>query len=78
MNPLRTLSNVVAAMLRGPDPEPPQWRDTSLDDWRRERDAKVEAERQARLASPPKQTSAPETATGADDTQTRHHQRIGG
>lgn len=78
MNPLRSLSNAVAALLRGPDAEPPKWRDTSLDDWRQERDARVEAERQARLANPPKAGDAPETATGGDDTQTRRHQRIGG
>ena len=78
VNPMRSLSNMVASLLRGPDPEAPKWRDTSLDDWREQRDAEVEAERQARLKNPPKADDAPETATGGDDTQTRRHQRIGG
>jgi hypothetical protein len=78
MNPLRSLANVVAALLRGPDPEPPQWRDTSLDDWRKRRDAEVEAERQARLANSPGVAGAPETATGSEHTETQRQQRIGG
>ena len=30
------------------DDDKPQWRDESLDDWRKARDAEIEAERQAR------------------------------
>ena len=43
------------------------WHDTSLDEWRNERDATVEAERQARLADPTKTVQRDEP-----------HERIGG
>jgi hypothetical protein len=43
------------------------WHDNSLDEWRKARDAAAEAERQARLASPPQDA-------GRDEP----HERIGG
>ncbi len=54
--------------------EQPLWRDTSLDDWRRERDANAEAERAAR-ASDPKGLLEGSTE---EREETRRHQRIGG
>jgi hypothetical protein len=49
------------------------WRDDSLDDWRKERDANAEAHRTERAANP-------EEATGRGDEQSqeKRHQRIGG
>ncbi len=51
------------------------WRDDSLDDWRRERDAAAEAERLARAT-----TGESETPSGRPEEQAeaRRHQRIGG
>lgn len=56
-----------------PHHQKPQWRDDSLDDWRRERDANVEAERAQRA-------SDPELYAGAEREQesTERQQRIGG
>lgn len=55
------------------DDDRPGWRDDSLDDWRRERDQRAEAERAARPATP-------ETSTGSEEQRetTTRHQRIGG
>ncbi|KAA0237847.1 MAG: hypothetical protein HUU14_03970 [Dehalococcoidia bacterium] len=51
---------------------PPAWRDDSLDEWRRERDATAEAERAARATLPGKRgREIEETAEAAP------HQRIG-
>jgi hypothetical protein len=50
-----------------------RWRDTSLDDWRRERDEAAEVEREVRRTTP--------QATGLltrDETETTRQQRIGG
>ena len=52
--------------------EPAQWRDDSLDDWMKERDAKVEATRQARL------DGSDRTGAAKDEEVTVRHQRIGG
>jgi len=52
----------------------PVWRDTSLDDWRRERDASAEAERAARASDP---NALLEGAT-EERQEARRHQRIGG
>ena len=52
--------------------EPAQWRDDSLDDWMKERDAKVEATRQARL------DGGERTGAAKDEEVTVRHQRIGG
>jgi hypothetical protein len=41
------LSGVVAWLNRGKDDDKPQWRDDSLDDWRQQRDAERERERQS-------------------------------
>lgn len=51
----------------------PKWRDDSLDDWRKERDAAAEARRATRAESP-------EDPTGRGDEQSeeKRHQRIGG
>ncbi len=52
--------------------EPAQWRDDSLDDWMKERDAKVEERRQARL------DGKDLTGAGSEEEVTVRHQRIGG
>lgn len=55
--------------------ESPSWRDDSLDQWRRERDAEVEAERAARL----KEARETQEASIAErEEAARKHQRIGG
>lgn len=53
--------------------EKPGWRDTSLDDWRRERDQTVERERKQRGASP-------EMKQGTEQEQAaeQRHERMGG
>ncbi len=55
------------------DEEPSQWRDDSLDDWLRERDAKVEVERAARAKASGHRTGEP-----IEETETKKYQRIGG
>ena len=55
------------------DEEPALWRDDSLDDWRRERDAAAEAERIARSHA-----AANRTGQAREETETKKHQRIGG
>jgi hypothetical protein len=60
-----------------PESKPAEWRDTSLDDWRRERDEQAIAERQTR--STKTKTGAHETTgSGGDEGETKRHQRIGG
>jgi hypothetical protein len=54
-------------------PDGPGWRDDSLDDWRKERDARAEAERKQRPNTPTLRTGAEEQA----ETTTKH-QRLGG
>lgn len=39
--------------IREEEEHKPQWRDESLDDWRKERDAQIEEERVARLDGKP-------------------------
>jgi hypothetical protein len=53
-----------------------QWKDTSLDDWRKEREAQVERERQERLAGA---TGAQEhEGTARTESEQQRHQRLGG
>jgi len=54
-------------------PETPQWRDDSLDEWRRERDAQAERDRALR-------PTESHIKTGQEEQQeiTKKHQRIGG
>lgn len=78
--PVAMAIGAIAAwrMTRGEarrDEEAPAWRDDSLDDWRRERDAAAEAERAARAALP---RDALTTGQASDEGETRKHQRIGG
>lgn len=54
-------------------PETPQWRDDSLDDWRRERDAQIELERAQR----PRESRLKTGQEEQTETQ-KKHQRIGG
>ncbi|MGH2632881.1 MAG: hypothetical protein ACRDG3_05680 [Tepidiformaceae bacterium] len=55
--------------------EKPQWRDTSLDDWRKQRDAEVEVDRVKRAQT----TTAQIQAGSAEEKQeTQRTQRIGG
>ena len=58
----------------GANPETPAWRDDSLDDWRKERDAVAEERRASRPAE------LREMRTGQEEQQetTKKHQRIGG
>lgn len=58
------------------DDKPEGWRDTSLDDWRKQRDLAIEAEREARARAGPK--PANHASTCGDDGETKKHQRIGG
>lgn len=51
----------------------PQWRDTSLDDWRKERDAEAETVRIARANADTHAGAAAE-----EKAETVRHQRIGG
>ena len=55
-------------------PEAPGWRDDSLDDWRKERDAQAEARRIARESEPS------HLSTGSEEQQEtkKHQQRLGG
>jgi len=53
--------------------EQPAWRDTSLDDWRKERDAEADSVRAARLEGEPHEGAAAE-----EKSETKRHQRIGG
>jgi hypothetical protein len=59
---------------QGEEAEKPAWRDDSLDDWRKERDALAEQERAVRP------TEAAHLSTGSEEQQetTKRHQRIGG
>jgi hypothetical protein len=52
---------------------PAAWRDDSLDDWRRERDANAEAHRTERATNPEETTGR-----GDEQAETKKHQRIGG
>ncbi len=54
--------------------EKPQWRDTSLDDWRKQRDAETEVERTTRVQQGP----ALQAGGGEEQPETKRHQRIGG
>jgi len=55
--------------------EKPQWKDTSLDEWRKQRDAEVELDRVRRAQT----TTAEIQAGGAEEKQeTQRTQRIGG
>lgn len=51
------------------------WRDDSLDDWRRERDATAEVERAARAIE---EGAALTTGRAEEGVQTKRNQRIGG
>ncbi len=55
------------------DPAKPDWRDDSLDDWRRERDEAAATARDARAADP-----ASHASTAAEESEPVHHQRLGG
>ena len=50
------------------------WRDDSLDDWRKERDAEVDAERLQRGQDAQQHGSA----AAEEQTEKKRHQRIGG
>lgn len=52
---------------------PPAWRDDSLDDWRKERDARAEEHRSERAVAPPETTGR-----GDEQSEQKRHQRIGG
>ena len=63
------------ASKRQDDPEQTQlWRDDSLDDWRKERDAAAEERRKNRA------TEEAHLSTGSEEQQEtkKHHQRLGG
>lgn len=54
--------------------ERPAWRDDSLDEWRKQRDAEAEVIRGERTSQPPDASGA---AT-EEHTEKKRHQRIGG
>lgn len=73
------VSGVVAWRASKQDsakPENPTWRDDSLDDWRKERDAAQEEQRATR--STPQARA--KTVTGSEEQQetAKKHQRLGG
>ncbi|MEO9256698.1 MAG: hypothetical protein ABI305_14270 [Tepidiformaceae bacterium] len=55
--------------------EKPVWRDNSLDDWRKERDAEVEQERILRSST---EGTLHEGGAAEEKSETQRHQRIGG
>ncbi len=55
--------------------EKPAWRDTSLDDWRKQRDADADVERKQRAENP---AALHEGAAAEEQAKTQRHQRIGG
>jgi hypothetical protein len=59
----------------GPNGEKQTWKDTSLDDWRKERDSLAEAKRGNHATAP--DADGDEGAT-EEQEGTRKHQRIGG
>ncbi len=56
------------------DTEAPLWRDDSLDDWRKERDAEIETERLQRI----QEAKQPSGAAAEEQSEKKRHQRIGG
>ena len=56
------------------DPDQPLWRDDSLDDWRKERDAEVETERLQRIQEAKQHGGA----AAEEQSEKKRHQRIGG
>lgn len=54
--------------------EKPAWRDDSLDDWRKQRDAEAEAVRGERTSQSPDLSGA----AAEEKAETKRHQRIGG
>lgn len=58
---------------RSLDETGPKWRDDSLDDWRKERDAAAEERRTMRADEPEELTGR-----GEEQAETKRHQRIGG
>ena len=56
------------------DAEQPLWRDDSLDDWRKERDAEVETERLQRVQEAKQHGGA----AAEEQSEKKRHQRIGG
>lgn len=55
--------------------EKPAWRDDSLDDWRKQRDAEAEAVRGERATGQAADLSG---AAAEEKTEKKRHQRIGG
>jgi len=55
--------------------EKAQWRDTSLDDWRKQRDAEVEIDREKRAQTT---TAAIQAGSAEEKQETQRTQRIGG
>jgi hypothetical protein len=57
--------------------QPATWRDDSLDDWRRERDRAIEAEREQRQQRPPGEVH-PASESREGDQGRKTHTRLGG
>lgn len=78
--PLFLVAGAIAAMRASREHDHRDqhaWRDTSLDDWRRERDARLAAERDARVASAPPPAHAAGRAEESEE-QPAPQQRLGG
>jgi hypothetical protein len=78
--PILIALGAVAAVVRGRDHEKPghgaqAWRDTSLDDWRRERDAAAARERDERRAETAERLAAGRAEESEEPVK---QQRIGG
>ena len=52
------------------------WRDDSLDEWRRERDAAAETERLSRISAPTRKSTT--AGRAEEESEPARHQRIGG
>jgi hypothetical protein len=79
--PLVMVAGAIAALRNSKketreEVEKPQWRDDSLDAWRRERDAETEAQRLERLSTNPGDRH--EGSAEERETKKKKHQRIGG
>lgn len=75
--PILFVVGTVAAWRKSKEdstPAPTTWRDDSLDDWRRERDANAHVDREIRVQNAPLHSGG-ETE---EVSETKHQQRLGG
>ncbi len=78
--PLMIVGGAIAAWRmskaeNAPGAIKPEWKDDSLEEWRKERDASAEAERATRSAE---ERAGLNEGSTEEKEQTKRHQRIGG